>query len=412
MRKQIHNRLQTLYTILSAWKQAKIGNMTWLSDRFHVGKKLFQIGFNWLRCYGQIIALGLTLGGSLIAVFTSLRAVTTEIPSDLDKRIEDNGWVNLLRKATADMREHVLRFERIGAVEAGIDYRRAASQAVDARDRLRIRLKNLPARDALNALDEALSAHINTFGAFERIQSLIGHNDVDGLMGSLAVAANRLEESIAELDEESIAELDMDRLMIWFLLMRLHEREYLISGKPALVERVQETSLNINFEIVQKTLPDDQRTEILQRLTDYNQAILSLADAMRRRRRARAQLVLHVERLQEPLTFLLNQINEKTSQSANLVTIRADQLMRFAWIIVFCAFAAATGAITIVIRHSLKHHSDLKHQRENQNQPPSSSPRAKRLSVQLPRQTIERQSNEKRIIKTSNISDNPKSDIE
>lgn len=277
------------------------------------------------------VLLGMGLAAALLATITALIAATPGDQADPTGGIEDRAMVAELHNISLRMRDQVLKLRRDGDSDAAVLYRRLAAESVDIRDRLRLRLTGLPAREALTTLDEAMESHRRAFGELERVIAVIGASPVEGLNGTVVAAANVLEQSIASIDR--------DDLMVWFLLMRLHEREFLLSGNTDLVGRVQEAGLNINFEIARADMPDARRTAVLQRLTDYTNAVASLSDAIQRRRTALAQLGLHGERMVEPFDFLANHTDRALRLTMQEAAETSGRAASIAWI------AALLGAI-------------------------------------------------------------------
>jgi len=283
--------------------------------------------------------LGIGLAATLLATITALIAATPGDQADPSGSIEDRALVAELHNISLRMRDQVLKLRRDGDSDAAVLYRRLAAEAVDHRDRLRLRLTGLPAREALTSLDEAMESHRRAFGELERVIAVIGANPSEGLNGTVVAAANVLEQSIASIDR--------DDLMVWFLLMRLHEREFLLTGNTDLVGRVQEAGLNINFEIARADMPDARRTAVLQRLTDYTNAVASLSDAIQRRRTALAQLVLHGERMVEPFDFLASHTDRALQLSMREAAETSGRAATIAWI---AALFGAIGCLALALR--------------------------------------------------------------
>lgn len=284
-------------------------------------------------------------GGVAAAAVATLVALVAALPgaaSDPSQAIRDRTLVADLHTTVLRLRDQVRALKGTGAVDAGVRYRRLAADAVDQRDRLRPRLGGIAARDALAALDEAMESQRVAFGALERTIAEIGVGPAEGWHGTVVAAANVLEQSIASIDR--------DDLMVWFLLMRLHEREFLLTGNPDLVGRVNEAGLNINFEVVRAGLPDARRTAVLQRLTDYTNAIASLGDLVQSRDAAQTQVVLHGDRMARPLEVLAAQTDRAMRLATRDAAVTARRSESLAWI---SALIGAVGCLLLALRIAL-----------------------------------------------------------
>jgi methyl-accepting chemotaxis protein len=125
-----------------------------------------------------------------------------------------------------------------------------------------------PLRKALS-FRPVISSYATRFSNVVAAQKLVGFNENDGLQGKLRAAVHSVESKLKAFDQP--------RLAVLMLMMRRHEKDFMLRGddkySDELVKRVGE----FLPELAKADLPDDSKIEIRKLIDSYKNSFLAFA---------------------------------------------------------------------------------------------------------------------------------------
>ncbi|MGO1119796.1 methyl-accepting chemotaxis protein [Rhodovibrionaceae bacterium A322] len=116
-------------------------------------------------------------------------------------------------------------------------------------------------RPSLETLDELLSAHRAQMIALTDISTTLGLSEKEGLRGELRAAVHAV--------EEKLKEAKLDALTVKMLMMRRHEKDFMLRGGEKYLTRVDSRVAEFKELMKSSTLPPADQQEITKLLDSY-----------------------------------------------------------------------------------------------------------------------------------------------
>src|ERR1700752_610536 len=128
----------------------------------------------------------------------------------------------------------------------------------------------LPEGDPLRQAQtfRAVMASYNTrFSNVVSAQKVVGFNENDGLQGKLRAAVHSIESKLKTFDQP--------RLSVLMLMMRRHEKDFMLRGDEKYGDELRKRADEFTAELKQADLPDDAKADITKLLDTYKSSFLS-----------------------------------------------------------------------------------------------------------------------------------------
>jgi methyl-accepting chemotaxis protein len=139
------------------------------------------------------------------------------------------------------------------------------------------RLKPLARSSSINGLPEKLdiahggfSSYVKDFGALSQAEIKLGLNETLGLSGSLRGAVHDIEAKLKESDNP--------RLTSWMLMMRRHEKDFMLRRDLKYVGEFKKAAAEFSKLVASAEMPPALKAEIAQKLEKYQADFSAWAD--------------------------------------------------------------------------------------------------------------------------------------
>jgi methyl-accepting chemotaxis protein len=103
--------------------------------------------------------------------------------------------------------------------------------------------------------------YVNEFAAVERAEVKLGLNETLGLSGSLRAAVHDIETKLKEVDDP--------RLTSGMLMMRRHEKDFMLRRDQKYVEALKKTAAEFSKQVDASTIPPAMKADIAKKLAKY-----------------------------------------------------------------------------------------------------------------------------------------------
>ncbi len=231
--------------------------------------------FNDLRIRNKLIGaflvmIGLTIVVSVIALISQNNAqATVDQLLDVDVRIAELSLQsnNAMLMARRGEKDYLLRYKELGFEEARAQYVAQVQNEVATIHENMAELKSLETQDEhitqVEAIDQAITEYETTFLAAVALIEQRGYEDT-GLEGQFREKVHDIE---AAIEADAIDQLAIDMLM-----MRRHEKDYLLREDEQYVTRLHETVAQLKTDVAATSLPQAEQVQ-LATLADEYQAL-------------------------------------------------------------------------------------------------------------------------------------------
>jgi methyl-accepting chemotaxis protein len=159
-------------------------------------------------------------------------------------------------------------------------YAKAHADLMVIIDRNFDRLQALMRSDGMSALREKVTlAHNdfkrygNDFAALVSAEVKLGLNEKLGLTGSLRAAVHDVESKLKEIDDP--------RLTSWMLMMRRHEKDFMLRRDPKYVDELKKAAAEFEKALGTVAVPANVRAEITAKLDKYQKEFVAWTDVAR-----------------------------------------------------------------------------------------------------------------------------------
>jgi methyl-accepting chemotaxis protein len=123
-----------------------------------------------------------------------------------------------------------------------------------------------PLRQALS-FRPVIGSYTTRFSNVASAQKLIGFNENDGLQGKLRTAVHSVESRLKTFDQP--------RLAVLMLMMRRHEKDFMLRGDEKYGDELTTRAGEFKTELAKAELPDDAKAEIGKLIDSYKQSFLA-----------------------------------------------------------------------------------------------------------------------------------------
>ncbi|MGE5548858.1 MAG: methyl-accepting chemotaxis protein [Solirubrobacterales bacterium] len=192
-------------------------------------------------------------------------------------------------------------------------------------------------RDHLDRLSSGLGAYLATFRSFHGATVSAGVDEGRGLQGRLRDAVHEVETAVREAGEPA--------LLNTMLMMRRHEKDYLLRGRTEYLQKAQAEAVVFRERLGRSALAPERKEMLALRLDTYQRTLASLVEADQSARQAADELNRILAAFTpdiEGITTFANDNAAKAAGERDATHRRANQLM---WILVavLAALASALG---------------------------------------------------------------------
>jgi methyl-accepting chemotaxis protein len=125
--------------------------------------------------------------------------------------------------------------------------------------------------DKIEIVDKGFSSYVKDFAALEQAEVKLGLNETLGLSGSLRTAVHDIEAKLKESDEP--------RLTGGMLMMRRHEKDFMLRRDQKYVGELKKSAADFSKLLANADMPPALKADIAQKLEKYQSDFSAWADA-------------------------------------------------------------------------------------------------------------------------------------
>ena len=195
----------------------------------------------------------------------------------------------------------------------------------------------LPESDRLrqaNSFRATINSYVTRFSNVVSAQKLIGFNENDGLQGKLRTAVHAVEGQLKKYDQS--------RLAILMLMMRRHEKDFMLRGDEKYGDELRKRVDEFSIELAKADLPAESKPEISKLIGTYKTSFLAFVAGQSTLTDEATDLAQIYERLKPNLIAVRTAADERLSAvKAELARVQRNVF----WSICFAVLVVAIAAL-------------------------------------------------------------------
>ncbi|MCA1411693.1 HAMP domain-containing protein [Bradyrhizobium sp. NBAIM20] len=128
----------------------------------------------------------------------------------------------------------------------------------------------LPGDDPLRqaaSLRPVINLYATRFGNVVAAQRNLGFNENEGFQGKLRIAVHAVEERLRQVKQP--------RLTILMLMMRRHEKDFILRGEEKYADQLSARGMEFETELAQASLPTEEKSQLLELMRAYKANFIS-----------------------------------------------------------------------------------------------------------------------------------------
>ncbi|MEO3427208.1 HAMP domain-containing methyl-accepting chemotaxis protein [Pelagibius sp. CAU 1746] len=220
-------------------------------------------------CILAVLAAGglLALSGTYFVSDVRLRQAMTTTES----LVEVKQLVAAVEIGTLNMRRREKDFLLRGELQYVDKYDRDAARVIESLDALHLPDSAAEVETAVAALHAGVAEHRAQFAKLVELLQRLGLDETSGLQGQLRKAVHDI--------EERLKESDLPDLTIKMLMMRRHEKDFMLRGEQKYIERIEERRVEFERLLAAAPLTFASKQEIEGLLSAYVSGFRAWAEA-------------------------------------------------------------------------------------------------------------------------------------
>jgi methyl-accepting chemotaxis protein len=135
-------------------------------------------------------------------------------------------------------------------------------------------------RAEMSKLNDGLAKYLKHFNASAELQRKLGYDETSGLQGTLRGSVHAVEKKLAEYKNPS--------LTVLMLMMRRHEKDFMLRGDPKYADDIKKRGGEFSQALAVSDLPPQTKAEIIDAMAAYQRDVLAFIEA-------RLQLVAEIK---------------------------------------------------------------------------------------------------------------------
>ncbi|HEY4959391.1 MAG TPA: hypothetical protein VII29_00915, partial [Terriglobales bacterium] len=198
--------------------------------------------------------------------------------------------------------------------------------------------------DKIRLAHEGFKNYAGDFAALVQAEVKLGLNENLGLSGSLRAAVHDIEARLKEIDNP--------RLTVWMLMMRRHEKDFMLRRDPKYVGELQKAATEFSKALATAEIPPAVTAEIALKLEKYQKEFLAWADTAQQVAGHDAAMMKTFRGL-EPLIVDVRQGVEQLYNGANATEAQIRGSIKL-WMLIALALAVViVSGVSFLIGRSI-----------------------------------------------------------
>ena len=310
--------------------------------------------FNWLKNYSIAVRVYLLAGIAVLGVVSLYGTYWFSHETIEESRTNSEHYnrastlVAELETELLSLRRHEKDFLLRREDRYAAYYEKSSAKARQLLNDLDGMIDNSRFKAAERSLSSIVDAHQEQFALVVAEQKALGYDENSGLQGSLRGAVHEIEELL------KVEENNRDNLWRLMLMMRRHEKDFIMRVDPKYIDRIAARQGEFNATLESAPIPNATKTVINDRLLEYVDAFNQYADKRLEFARNIRQLSLIYAEVQPNLTSLSSvAVQERTAALAMAAQTDADGKTQITLITIFVGVLAVLIS-RIVITTTIK----------------------------------------------------------
>jgi methyl-accepting chemotaxis protein len=303
-----------------------------------------------LRLTHKIMAIGVVGLAGLVAVgaiyqIGSWSADTSRLVAGNARAISD-----LNRQLSAEMLE-ARRAEKDFQLRRNETYSKHHAELSAAIDRDFEQLQALVRSGGLNDISgkidvaqRGFKTYVNDFMALAQAEIRLGLNETLGLSGSLRTAVHDIEAKLTEIDNP--------RLTVWMLMMRRHEKDFMLRRDPKYVGELKKAAAEFSKLLAAADVLPALKADIVQKLEKYQADFVAWADGAQEVTRVGAAMSKEFNQI-EPVIAEIQQSVERLYKEADSSEAATRGSIKIGMLIAFGLAVVLVSGVSFLIGRSI-----------------------------------------------------------
>jgi methyl-accepting chemotaxis protein len=195
--------------------------------------------------------------------------------------------------------------------------------------------ESLPEGDPIrkaNSFRAMINSYTTRFSNVASAQKLIGFNENDGLQGKLRAAVHTVEGQLKKYDQPRLANL--------MLMMRRHEKDFMLRGDEKYGDELRKRADEFSIELAKADIPAESKAEISKLVDVYKTSFLAFMAGQSTLIEEAADLAQIYDRLRPALVAVRNAADERLASKTELASVKRYVF----WSICLTVLVMATSA--------------------------------------------------------------------
>ena len=184
--------------------------------------------------------------------------------------------------------------------------------------------------------------YVNEFGALAHAEVKLGLNETLGLSGSLRTAVHDIEAKLKESDDP--------RLTNWMLMMRRHEKDFMLRRDPKYVGELKKAAAEFSKLLASADMPAALKADIVQKLEKYQADFSAWADGAQEVARRGAAMSKEFQQIEPVVVEIQQGVEQRYNEAGAAEAATRDSIKVWMLIALGLAIVLVSGASFLIGR--------------------------------------------------------------
>jgi methyl-accepting chemotaxis protein len=267
---------------------------------------------------GQILLLGVAGVVVVGAIYLAGLEVERRSQSETERFVLLEGLTAKVSEGLLQARELATQFMQKPTDKKIAAHDETVKGAIGRLGEIEAIAEKLPEGDPLRqslSFRPVINSYTTRFNNVVSAQKLIGFNENDGLQGKLRTAVHVVETKLKTFDQP--------RLAVLMLMMRRHEKDYMLRGDDKYSDQLTDRASEFKDELAKADLPAGEKAEILKLMDTYKTSFLAYAAGQSTLIDETTDLAQIYDRLRPSLSAVRKAADERSAAvKANLAEVK------------------------------------------------------------------------------------------
>jgi methyl-accepting chemotaxis protein len=194
----------------------------------------------------------------------------------------------------------------------------------------------------IDAVQGGFKNYVTDFTALAQAEIRLGLNETLGLSGSLRTAVHDIEAKLTEIDNP--------RLTVWMLMMRRHEKDFMLRRDPKYVGELKKAAAEFSKLLDGAEVAPAPKADIVQKLEKYQTDFVAWADGAQEVARLGAAMSKEFGEIEPVIAEIEQSVGRLYKQADSSETATRESIKLWMWIAFGLAVALVSGVSWLIGR--------------------------------------------------------------